>query len=241
MKAMILAAGEGTRLWPLTLNCPKVMLPLRGRPALEYTLRHLRSQGITEVAINLHYMPEAVKGYFGDGQRLGLHITYSLEESPLGTAGALTKLAHYFTETFLLIYGDILTDLRFSPLIDFHRGRRALATVALFTPEDPSMCGIVELDGDGRALRFVEKPAPGEVFSSQANAGIYVLEPEIIGFIPANTFCDFGHDLFPALIQKGAPIYGCPVSAYIKDIGTKESYRQAEEDLAQGRLKPPQF
>ncbi len=237
MKAMILAAGEGTRLRPLTDSCPKPLVPLAGKPLLEHTLCHLRSQGITEVAINLHHRVEAVMSQLGDGRRLGVTITYSVEETILGTAGALSKLDRYFTETFLLLYGDMLTDVAVAPLAEFHRTKGALATIGVFRVEDPSACGILDMEADGKVKRFLEKPKPDQVFSRWANTGIYVLEPRIIEYIPRSTFYDFAFNLFPELLSKGQPLYGCPVQGYVRDIGTWDNYRQAERDLAAGRLK----
>ncbi len=232
-QAMILAAGEGTRLRPLTLKTPKVLLPVGGRPLLEHILGWLRFQGITEVAINLHHKPEAVIDYFDTGESFGVKITYSVEDPVLGTAGALSKLRHYFTETFLVIYGDILTDLNISPLIEFHRAKQAQVTIALHRVADPCASGIVELDNECRIHRFVEKPPPEAVFTDLANTGIYVLEPEVLNLIPSNTFYDFAYDLFPLLIDSGMPIYGYPITGYLIDIGTMTSYYQAEVDLQQ--------
>lgn len=237
MRAMVLAAGEGTRLRPLTDTCPKPLVPLAGRPLLEHTLCHLCSQGIHEVAINLHHRADAVMSRLGDGRRLGVSITYSVEETILGTAGALSSLEHYFTETFLLLYGDMLTDVAVAPLVEFHRSRGGLATIGVFHVEDPSACGILDMEADGRVKRFLEKPKPDQVFSRWANTGIYVLEPEVIKHIPRQTFYDFAFQLFPDLLSKGLPLYGCPVQGYVRDIGTWENYRQAEKDLSAGQLR----
>ncbi len=202
MKAMILAAGEGTRLRPLTLNTPKVMLPIAGKPLLEYILVWLRFHGITEVAINLHHLPKAITDWLGNGDKFGIHVTYSVEDTILGTAGALTRLRDFFDDTFVVIYGDILTNLNISSLTKFHQTKGALATVTLFEVENPSGCGIVELDNENRICGFIEKPAPGVTFSNLASAGIYVLQPEVIDYIPSDTFYDFGYDLFPALLNQ---------------------------------------
>jgi len=237
VKALILAAGEGTRLKPLTLNTPKAMLPLHGKPILEYIVDLLRCHGITELAINLHHKPRAVIDYFGSGERFSVQIHYSLENPILGTAGALSKLRNYFDQTFVVVYGDLLTNLNISSLVDFHKARLSLATMALYQVENPADCGIVEVDDEGRVLRFVEKPPPEIIFTNLANAGVYVLESEVIDFIPDNTFYDFGDDLFPALLRSGRALYGYQISDYLIDIGTMENYRRAESDLKRGKLK----
>ena len=237
MRAMILAAGEGMRLRPLTSDLPKAMLPIGDKPLLEHTLNWLRAHEITEVAINLHYKPETVIDYFGNGERFGVEIVYSIENLILGTAGALSKLRHYFTDTFLTLYGDLLTNLNISSLVAFHKLKQSLATITLHEVENPSASGIVALDDVGRIRRFVEKPSPQEVFADLANAGIFVLEAGIIDYIPVNTFYDFAYDLFPSLIRDGTAIYGYPITDYLIDIGTAESYHRAEADWQQGRVK----
>ena len=238
MKAMILAAGEGTRLRPLTLNTPKVMLSIAGRPLLEYILDLLRFHNITEVAINLHHLPKMVMDWLGNGGKFGIRVTYSVEDTILGTAGALTKLRDSFDDTFVVIYGDMLTNLNISSLVGFHQAKGALATVTLFEVEDPSCYGIVELDNENRIRRFIEKPAPGVTFSNLASAGIYVLQPEVIDYIPSDTFCDFGYDLFPALLSKGARLFGYVTTDSVLDMGTIENYRRAERDLLEGKFLP---
>src|SRR5579872_7407537 len=160
MKALLLAAGEGTRLRPLTLDRPKPMLPLGDRPMLEYLVRLLREHGITEIAINLHYKPEAIVRHFGDGRPFGVSITYSFERCLLGSAGAARKLDWYFgREPFLVLYGDVLANVNLTALLAHHQAARADGTLALYEVEDPTRCGMVELDDDKRITRFVEKPA----------------------------------------------------------------------------------
>lgn len=237
MRALILAAGEGTRLRPLTLKCAKAMLPVGGRPVLEHLVRLLRTHGITEIAINLHHRPSDIMDYFGDGHDFGVQITYSLEKELLGTAGAVKKLQHFFTDTFFVVYGDLLTTLDLTALIEFHRRKRGMATVALYRVSNPESCGIIELDGQGRIRRFVEKPEPETAFSDLANAGVYVLEPEVLDFIPRGIFYDFGHDLFPSLLERYVPLYGYPIKDYLIDIGTPEKYQQAQMDWQEGRLQ----
>ncbi len=234
MKAMILAAGEGTRLRPLTLERPKSMLPIAGKPLLEHIIDLLKYHGIGEIAINLSYKPQAVIDHFGDGRRFGVEITYSLENPLLGTAGAVKKLQPYFDDTFVVVYGDLLTDLDLTSLAEYHRARGGLVTVALYRVENPSACGLVDLNRSGRILRFVEKPPPEEVFTDLANAGVYVVEPEVIDHIPPNTFYDFGQDLFPLLLARGVPVYGYPIEDYLIDIGTLEKYERAQREWSQG-------
>lgn len=239
-KAMILAAGEGTRLRPLTLDRPKPMLPVAGRPLLEHTLNWLRRYGISEVAINLHYRPEAIRDAFGDGQGLGLTITYSYEPIMRGTAGALQPLRAFLNETFVIVYGDVLTDLDLGALIAFHRARSdAWMTLSLYRVSNPTEKGIVALDETGRIVRFVEKPAPDQVFSDLANAGVIIAEPAILDFIPAEGFDDIGHHLLPRLLTAGVPIYGWPLpeDAYLIDIGSPEQYAQAQAWAAGAGLR----
>lgn len=230
MKALILAAGEGTRLRPLTLDKPKPMLSIAGVPLMEHTIVWLRTQGIQRVAINLHYKPQAITGYFGDGRSYDVELTYSYENRILGTAGAAKNIQDYLDETFVVVYGDVLTDLDLNAIIDFHRLKRSIATVGLYRVQDPSSCGIVEMDGSQRITRFVEKPTPEEVFTDLANAGVLVLEPEVLESIPSGRFYDFGHDLFPNLLDAGAKMYGYPIEEtyYLIDIGSLDNYERAQ-------------
>jgi len=236
MKAMILAAGEGTRLRPLTLNTPKVMLPLAGKPLLQYILNLLRFHSITEVTINLHHLPKVVMNWLGNRGKFGICVIYSVEDTILGTAGALTKLRDFFDDTFVVIYGDMLTNLDISSLVEFHQAKGALATVALFEVEDPSGYGIVELDNENRIRHFIEKPAPGVTSSNLANAGIYMLQPEMIDYIPSDTFYDFGYDLFPALLSQGARLFSYVTTDSILDTRNLENYRRTERDLLEGEV-----
>ena len=238
MKALILAAGEGTRLRPLTLACPKPMLPIAGRPLLEHTIAWLKRHGVTHIVINLHHRPEAITSHFGDGHRWGVQITYSYEKRLLGTAGAARKLQFFFDSTFVLIYGDVLTDMNLTAMLNFHyqaMGRvPPLATIALYRVPNPSECGLVGLDENRRITCFVEKPPLEEVFTDLANAGVYILEPAILAYIPPDTYYDFGRHLFPTLLEKGIPLYGYPIGPeeYLIDIGSPEKYHQAQQEWA---------
>lgn len=212
-KAMILAAGLGTRLRPLTDHIPKCMIALGGRPLLAYTIAWLRQHGVEEVVINLHHLPGALTEYFGDGARWGLRITYSLEAEALGTAGGVKKVAGFFDGPFFVWYGDNLSTCRLDRLWEFHRARGGLATIALHHREDASQSGVVELDDQHRITRFVEKPKREDVFSHWVNAGIFVLQPGVVEAIPGRRPVDFGRDVFPALLAQGHPLYGYRMSA----------------------------
>jgi NDP-sugar pyrophosphorylase family protein len=234
MKAMILAAGEGSRLRPLTLDRPKPMLPVAGRPALEHIVAWLRSYRCGQIVINLHHHPQAVMSHLGDGAKFGVEITYSVEQTILGTAGGVKLVADFFDETFVLVFGDVLTDLDLQALVDFHLSRPAgpHLSMSLYHVPNPSECGIVSLDEQGRIIRFVEKPAAEDIFSDLANAGVLVMDPELLGHVPGDHFYDFGRNLFPQLLRSGVPMYGWPLpeTTYLIDIGTPEKYAQAQQE-----------
>ena len=178
-----------------------------------------------------------IRAYLGDGSRFGVSITYSQEERLLGSAGAVKRLEQFFDDSFFVLYGDVLTDVDLSALASFHREKGAGLTMAIYQAEDPTRCGIVEIDEDGRAERFLEKPKRREVFSPWANAGVYVAEPDILRFIPGNSFFDFGADLIPILLQEGTPVCGYVSPSYFLDIGSLDRYQQAERDFAAGLVE----
>jgi NDP-sugar pyrophosphorylase family protein len=238
MRALLLAAGEGTRLRPLTLQRPQPMLPLGGRPILEYLVDLLRCHGVEEIAINVHYKPYAIVDHFGDGARFGVSITYSPEAHLLGSAGAAKQLEWFFTEPFLVLYGDVLTDIDLTALTEQHLRHGGLGTLALYEVEDPTRCGVVKLDQHQRITQFVEKPATDSIPSNLANAGIYVLEPAILDYVARASVADFGRDVFPAALAQDQALYGSHPPGYILDIGSPERYRQAEADLLTGRFSP---
>jgi NDP-sugar pyrophosphorylase family protein len=227
MKGMILAAGEGKRLRPLTDHVPKPMLPLAGRPLLEHIITHLRDCGVSDLAINLHHQPTIVVDYFGDGSRWGVSLRYSLEESLLGSAGGVKRLQDFFDDTFLVYYGDVFTLADLVPMIELHRRCGVQATMGLYRVPDPWNRGVVELDERQGITRFVEKPPREQVFSDLANAGIYVLEPEVLDWIPVDEPWDFGHDVFPALLGDGIDVAGYVIEDSVIDIGLPEKYEQA--------------
>jgi mannose-1-phosphate guanylyltransferase len=219
---MLLAAGHGTRLRPLTDRVPKAMVPVGGMPVIEQNLRLVARHGVDEVIINLHAHPDAIPAYVGDGSRWGLHVTYSYEERLLGTAGAVKRMEQALDgETFAVIYADNLSDGDLS------------ATLALHVPGDPRASGIVDVDERGRVRGFVEKPGHYDAaLGVWANAGIYILEPSVLRAIPAGVPYDFGHDLFPRLLAQGHPLYAAPVCTFFLAIDTPERYAAAQAFFA---------
>lgn len=237
MKGMIMAAGVGSRLEPLTCNIPKPMVPVANRPAMEHIIKLLAKHHVTQIAANLWYLPDKITGYFADGSGFGVSLKYSREENLMGTAGGVKKLESFFDETFVIISGDALTDIDLEGLLAFHREKKALATIALKEVEDPRQFGVVVTDADGRIQAFQEKPETGEELSRLANTGIYVFEPEIFRYIPEKTIFDFGKELFPRLVQDGLPFYGYATNDYWCDIGTLSQYRFANYDVLKGLVK----
>lgn len=235
---MVLAAGLGTRLRPLTGSISKPMAPIVNRPVMWHILRLLKRHGFTEAVANLHYHPHAITNYFGKGQKVGIELRYSLEPELLGTAGGVKKVQKFFgDETLLIISGDALTDIDLKKLIRQHKEAGGIASLALKRVEDPSKFGVVILDRDNRVVGFQEKPAPGEELSNLCNCGIYVFEPSIFDYIPKNSFYDFGTELFPQFVTKSIPFYGFEIDAYWNDVGSLEQYRIGNFDALTGKVK----
>jgi mannose-1-phosphate guanylyltransferase/phosphomannomutase len=237
MKAVVMAGGEGTRLRPLTSNQPKPMVPIVGKPCMEHILELLREHGLDEVIVTVAFLPQAIRGYFGTGESLGMEIGYSVEATPLGTAGSVRLAADHLDETFLVISGDALCDIDLTALIAFHREKGAAVTIALKSVDNPLEFGIVVTDEDGRVERFLEKPSWGQVFSDTINTGIYVLEPEVLKHVPADRPYDFSKELFPLLLEMGRPIYGHVCTGYWQDIGNLDQYRQANFDALDEKVR----
>ncbi len=237
MKAVIMAGGEGTRLRPQTSNLPKPMLPLVGRPMMEHIVSLLQRHGITDIVVTVAFLPNAIRSYFGDGSELGVRMVYATEESPLGTAGSVLNARDELTERFLVISGDVLTDVDLTSVITFHEKNQALATIALSAVENPLEFGIVITREDGSIERFLEKPGWGQVFSDTINTGIYVLEPEIFDAIPEGRSVDFSGEVFPSVLEAGKPIFGHVVDGYWEDVGTTAAYLQAHEDILDGKVQ----
>ena len=211
-KAMLLAAGKGTRLRPLTNNIPKCMVAIDGVPVLERNIKWLHHFGVNDLMINLHAMPDAVREYFGDGSDWGVNITYSFEESLLGTAGAVKNVEWFFDGPFFLWYGDNLSSCDLRKMYHFHRQKGGAATIALFYREDVTASGIIGLDDNQKITRFLEKPRLDQIFSHWVNAGIYVLEKSVLDSIPVIGEPDFSHDIFPEMLATGSRVYGYKLS-----------------------------
>ncbi|MDQ1725071.1 MAG: mannose-phosphate guanylyltransferase / phosphomannomutase [Frankiaceae bacterium] len=231
-RAVVMAGGEGTRLRPMTANLPKPLLPIVNRPVMEHVLRLLKRHGITETVITVQFLASLVRNYFGDGDELGMSLQYANEEVPLGTAGSVKNAEEALRdEPFIVISGDALTDIDLTALVEFHRSRGAMVTIALKRVPDPLEFGIVIADESGRIERFLEKPTWGQVFSDTVNTGIYVMEPEVLAHVPRGEASDWSGDIFPKLLADGAPLYGYVADGYWEDIGTHESYLRAHADV----------
>lgn len=237
MKAMIMAAGVGSRLMPMTISIPKPMIPMGNRPLMENTIDVLLRNECRDVIANLHYHGDIIKNYFGDGSAWGMSMQYSPEAELMGTAGGVKKCQHFLDETFVVISGDALTDIDLKYLMAEHRRLGALATIALKQVDEVEQFGVVVTGEDGRIERFQEKPKAEEALSRTANTGIYIFEPEIFELIPDKQFYDFGKQLFPLLVQQKAPFYGVEISNYWCDVGNINTYRQANADILSGRVK----
>ncbi len=232
-----MAGGEGTRLRPLTSNQPKPMVPIVGKPCMEHILDLLREHGFDDVIVTLAFMPQAIRGYFGDGEAYGVSIRYSVEESPAGTAGSVKLAEEALDETFLVISGDALCDIDLGALVRFHKEKGAMVTIGLKSVPNPLEFGIVVTDEEGRIERFLEKPSWGQVFTDTINTGIYVLEPEVLRHVPTDTPHDFSKELFPLLLEMGKPLYGYVCEGYWQDIGNLDQYRQANFDALDERVQ----
>jgi mannose-1-phosphate guanylyltransferase len=228
MKVVILAGGEGTRLRPLTENRPKPLMPVAGRPCIEYTIRSLVKAGLKEQILTAGYRANMVKEALGDGGRYGASIQYSFEEVPLGTAGAVKKVEGELDGTFVVASGDVLADVNIKTIVEYHKKKKAMATMALTKGKEPSQFGIVGLDKAGRIVKFKEKPRPEEVFSDLINAGIYVLEPEVLELVPKDTLFDFSKNTFPQVLEKHpGRLFGRPIKGLWMDIGRPSDLLEA--------------
>jgi mannose-1-phosphate guanylyltransferase len=255
MKAMILAAGKGTRVRPITHTIPKPMIPILQKPVMEFLLELLRQHGFTEIMVNVSHLAEEIENYFRDGQRFGVQIAYSFEGriedgeligDALGSAGGLKKIQSFqpfFDDTFVVLCGDALIDLDLSEAVRRHREKGAMASlITKRVPKDQvSSYGVVVTDADGRVRSFQEKPAVDEAASDMINTGIYIFEPEVLNYVPEGTPFDIGSDLFPRLVAAGAPFYALPMEFEWVDIGKVPDYWQAIRSVLQGQVRQVQI
>lgn len=233
-----MAAGLGTRLRPLTYEVPKPMVPVANRPVIELILRSLAGQGFSEVVANLHWFPETIRGRLGDGADLGVELTYSFEEQLLGTAGGVRNVREYFgDEPFVVMAGDALTDIDLQALAAAHERNGGLATLAVKRVANTREYGVVVTNSEGRIEGFQEKPDPAEALSDRANCMIYALSPEIFDYFPAKDEVDFALDVFPALLDAGAPFHVHDTDAYWNDVGSPPEYLQGNLDVVEGLVK----
>ncbi|HMU25767.1 MAG TPA: NDP-sugar synthase [Solirubrobacterales bacterium] len=242
MKAMVLAAGLGTRLRPVTRAVPKPMVPVLNRPVMEHIIRLLARHGFTEVIANIHWYPDVIRDHFGDGSGFGIELSYSFEEELLGTAGGVRNASAFFDDDFLVISGDAMTDIDLSAMREFHRSHGGMATLATRRVDDTSEFGVVITDDEGRIQGFQEKPDPDEALSDLANCGIYMFNREIFDYFPGpgesklmapghpDDFADWAYDVFPAMLDAGIAFYAHETDAYWNDIGTIEELVQSNFD-----------
>jgi mannose-1-phosphate guanylyltransferase len=239
LKAIILVGGPGMRLRPLTEDRPKSVVPVLNLPAIEHTFAYLKQYGIKEILLAMNYLPDVIKSYFGDGSRSGIRLTYCLEKEPMGTAGAVKNASSYLDGAFLVLNGDLFTELDLTEMLAFHREKKARATISLTWVDDPSAFGVVETDGNQKVKRFIEKPPLAEATTNWINAGTYILEPEVLNYIPSNTHYMFEKGLFPSLLQADEPVYGYPYRGFWLDMGNPQTYFSLNMDLLTSKVKSP--
>lgn len=229
MKACIMCGGEGTRLRPLTFARPKPSIPILNKPSVVHLIEHLSKEGFNDIVITLAYMADKIEEELGDGRIFGVHIDYVYEKDKLGTAGGVKNAEKYLRdEPFIVLGGDHVLNLNLREMHRFHEMTDALVTIGLLSIDDPREFGIADMDVNNRIRRFLEKPGPGEIFSNLASTGIYVCDPEIFDWIPANTKYDFAKDLFPAILAKKRKINGILARGKWTDVGSPQAYRQAQ-------------
>jgi mannose-1-phosphate guanylyltransferase/mannose-1-phosphate guanylyltransferase/phosphomannomutase len=249
---MVLAAGLGTRLRPITFDMPKPMVPVLNRPVMEHILRLLAKHDFTETIANLHWFPELIEEHFGDGSSCGVSLSYSKEAALLGTSGGVRNVADFLGDEFLIISGDALTDLDLTAMREFHQGHDGIATLATKRVTDTSQFGVAITDSEGRISGFQEKPDPSEALSDLANCGIYMFRKEIFDFFPApgtskaakegdpEGFADWAMDVFPRLLESDVPFYSHEIDAYWNDIGNLAELRESTVDALTGAVQVEQ-
>ena len=240
MKAVVMAGGEGTRLRPLTSSRPKPLVPILNKPCMQHTIELLKRYGITDIVVTLYYLADEIEGYFGDGSELGVNLIYTVEDTPLGTAGSVKKAEEYLKDdTFIIVSGDALTDLDVEKALAYHREKQSVATLVLQHVDNPLEFGVVITDDNGRIRRFLEKPSWGEVFSDTVNTGMYILEPSIFEYMQPEKSYDWSQDIFPQILAEEKPMFGYVLGEYWTDVGSLQQYRQAQYEMLGGMTKLP--
>lgn len=239
MKAVIMAGGEGTRLRPLTSQRPKPLSPALNLPIMEHIVLLLKQHGVTDIVVTLHYLADEIEGYFGDGSEWGVNLIYSVEDTPLGTAGSVKQAeSHLRDDTFLIISGDALTDINLDKAIEYHTSKGSLATIVLSHVSNPLEFGVVITDDEGHVRRFLEKPSWGEVFSDTVNTGMYILDPSVFDYMEMGKSYDWSHDIFPQILSEGKPMFGYVLDGdYWCDIGNLQQYREAQYTVMDGKTR----
>ncbi len=240
MKAVVMAGGEGTRLRPLTSSRPKPLVPILNKPCMQHTIELLKRYGVTDIVVTLYYLADEIEGYFGDGSELGVNLIYTVEDTPLGTAGSVKKAEEYLKDdTFIIVSGDALTDLDVDKALAFHREKGSVATLVLQHVDNPLEFGVVITDEGGRVRRFLEKPSWGEVFSDTVNTGMYILEPSIFEYMRPEKSYDWSQDIFPQILTDEKPMFGYVLGEYWTDVGSLQQYRQAQYEMLGGMTQLP--
>jgi len=239
LKAVILVGGPGTRLQPLTFIVPKSLVPVLNRPVMEHMFAYLKQFGVEDIILTLSYLPDVIRNHFGDGRDFGVKLTYCLEKDPLGTAGAVKNAESYLDGPFIVLNGDIFTEMDLAAMYASHAKNKARATIALTWVDNPSAFGVVETDTHNQVKRFIEKPPPGTATTNWINAGTYILEPEVLKYIPKNQHYMFERGLFPRLLDAGEPVFGFPYRGYWLDMGTLAQYFSLNMDFLLAKVSDP--
>jgi mannose-1-phosphate guanylyltransferase len=237
LKAIILVGGKATRLLPLTTNTPKSLVPVLNVPMLAHLINHLKEYDIRDIILAQGHLAGSIEEYFGDGSRLGVSITHSYENVPLGSAGAVKNAEKLLDSTFLVVNSDIFSDMDFTAMLDLHRTGKAKVTIAVTPVNDPTKYGLVEADNHGKVGRFLEKPKPEEVTTNMINAGAWFVEADVLSMVPPATNYSFERNIFPQLLALGKPVYAYSSTGYWIDMGTIESYLRLHRDLLEGKCR----
>jgi len=232
MKAIILSAGKGTRIQEINHEIPKVLIPVANKPMLLWNIELLKKHGITDIAINTHYMASQIKEYLDNGEKYGVNIIYSYEEELLGTAGALKNFKDFFDDTFIVLYGDIISKVDLKKLIEFHKQNNAAGTLVVHKTDHPEDSDIVHIDENNQIVNTIHKPGNND-FGTLGNAAMYILEPEVLHYINSEP-CDFFKDVFPKMLKDGKKLMAYDTEEFIKDAGTPKRIAEVEKILKEG-------